>query len=144
MKTFKMNFLLFGFLILSPLVMVAQRKDSLNHSYQTISDTNEIFSVVEQNPEFPGGDNARVNFFIKNITYPKVALEKGIQGKIIVSFVVERDGSITNVKIIKGKDPDLDAEALRVVKMMPKWKPGKQRGIPVRCLYTLPVVFVLQ
>jgi periplasmic protein TonB len=104
----------------------------------------EIFVVVEENPEFPGGDEARQMFFKNNIVYPKVAKEASVEGKVIVSFVVEPDGSITNAKIERGKIQALDDEALRVTKMMPKWNPGKQRGKSVRCRFTMPVSFVLQ
>ena len=140
MKTFKINFLLFGFCFLFSSVLQAQTKDA--NQNKTMND--EIFVVVENNPEFPGGEQARLKFFQKNLVYPKAAKEKEIQGKVIISFIVEKDGSITNIKVEKGVDSLLDAEALRVVKLMPKWKPGTQRGIPVRCSYRIPVVFVLQ
>ncbi len=104
----------------------------------------EIFVVVEENPEFPGGEEARMKFFQDNIVYPKVAKEAMVEGKVIVSFVVEPDGRITNAKIERGKIQALDDEALRVAKIMPKWNPGKQRGKSVRCKFTMPVVFVLQ
>lgn len=104
----------------------------------------EVFIVVEEDPQFPGGDEARARFFQENIVYPKVAKEASIDGKVIVSFVVEPDGRITNVKVERGKAPALDEEAVRVTKLMPKWKPGKQRGNPVRCRFTMPVVFILQ
>lgn len=104
----------------------------------------EIFVVVEENPEFPGGEEARIRFFQDNIVYPKVAKEAVVEGRVIVSFVVEPDGRITNVKVERGRIQALDEEALRVTRLMPKWKPGKQRGKSVRCKFTMPVIFVLQ
>ena len=104
----------------------------------------KVFDVVEQMPQFPGGPNALFEYLSKNIKYPVVAEENGIQGRVIVTFVVERDGSITDVKVVKSVDPSLDKEAQRVVKSMPKWIPGKQNGSPVRVKYTVPVTFKLQ
>ena len=104
----------------------------------------KVFDVVEQMPQFPGGPNALFEYLSKNIKYPVVAEENGIQGRVIVTFVVERDGSITDVKVAKSVDPSLDKEAMRVVKSMPKWIPGKQNGSAVRVKYTVPVTFRLQ
>lgn len=87
---------------------------------------------------------ACLQFLYKNIKYPTIAQENGTQGQVVLQFVVERDGSITDIRVVKSVDPYLDKEALRVVKTMPKWKPGKQRGKPVRCRFTLPVRFRLQ
>jgi len=106
--------------------------------------TEEIFVVVEQQPEFPGGTTALMKFLSDNIKYPVIAQENGIQGRVIMNFVVERDGSISDVQVVRGQDPSLDKEAERVIKTMPKWKPGQQRGKPVRVRFTLPVVFRLQ
>ena len=106
--------------------------------------TNEIFTVVEDMPAFPGGDAALLKFIGSNLKYPVIAQENGIQGRVIVSFVIERDGSVADAVVVRGIDPSLDKEALRVVKSMPKWTPGKQRGKPVRVKYTLPVTFRLQ
>ena len=106
--------------------------------------TEEIFVVVEQQPEFPNGMAALMKFLGDNIKYPVIAQENGIQGRVITNFVVERDGSISDVQIVRGQDPSLDKEAIRVIKTMPKWKPGQQRGKPVRVRFTLPVVFRLQ
>lgn len=103
-------------------------------------DSSAIFQVVEQMPEFPGNIN---QWIAKNVKYPTIAIENGIQGKVYVRFIIEKDGSITNIKIQKGIDPSLDKEALRVVKTMPTWKPGKQRGQVVRVAYTLPIYFAL-
>ncbi|MGI6291979.1 MAG: TonB family protein [Bacteroidales bacterium] len=104
----------------------------------------EVFRFVEEDPEFPGGEKARQQFFADNIVYPRVAREIGAEGRVMVSFIVEPDGKITNVKIERGRIQALDEEAVRVTKMMPPWKPGKQRGRAVRCQFTMPVVFMLQ
>ena len=106
--------------------------------------SNKVFDVVEEMPSFPGGQGALMSFLSSNIKYPVVAQENGVQGRVIVGFVVERDGSITDVKVMRSVDPSLDREAQRVVKSMPKWKPGKQNGSAVRVKYTVPVVFRLQ
>ncbi len=105
---------------------------------------NKVFDVVEEMPSFPGGQGALMAFLSSNIKYPVVAQENGVQGRVIVGFVVEKDGSITDVKVMRSVDPSLDREAQRVVKAMPKWKPGKQNGSAVRVKYTVPVVFRLQ
>ncbi len=104
----------------------------------------KIFTVVEQMPMYPGGDGALMGYLRDNIHYPTVAAENGVQGRVVVGFVVERDGSITDVKILRGVDPSLDREAMRVVKSMPKWTPGKQNGSAVRVKYQVPVSFRLQ
>ncbi|MGN0035600.1 MAG: energy transducer TonB [Bacteroidaceae bacterium] len=103
-----------------------------------------IFQVVEQMPEFPGGMGECLKFLGKNIKYPTIAQENGIQGRVIVQFVVNRDGSIVDPVVVRSVDPYLDKEALRVIKTMPKWKPGMQRGKAVRVKYTVPVTFKLQ
>ena len=107
-------------------------------------ETDKIFVVVEEPTEFPGGNDALNKYLSKSIRYPEIAQENGIQGRVIVQFVVEKDGSTAHIEVARGVDPALDKEAVRVVKEMPKWKPGKQRGKPVRTKYTLPVVFRLQ
>ena len=106
--------------------------------------SNKVFDVVEEMPSFPGGQAALMSFLSSNIKYPVVAQENGVQGRDIVGFVVERDGSITDVKVMRSVDPSLDREAQRVVRAMPRWKPGKQNGSAVRVKYTVPVVFRLQ
>ena len=107
-------------------------------------DENGVHQVCEEMPEFPGGMQECMKWLGKNIKYPAAAIEKGTQGRVIVQFVVEKDGSITNAKVVRSVDPLLDAEALRVISSSPKWKPGKQEGEPVRVKYTLPVAFRLQ
>lgn len=104
----------------------------------------KVFDVVEEMPSFPGGQGALMKYLASNIKYPVVAQENGVQGRVIVSFVVERDGSISDVKVARSVDPSLDREAQRVVKSMPRWSPGKQNGSTVRVKYTVPVVFRLQ
>ena len=104
----------------------------------------KIFTVVEQMPLFPGGDAALMGYLRDNIHYPTVAAENGVQGRVVVGFVVERDGSITDVNVLRSVDPSLDREAMRVVKAMPKWTPGKQNGSAVRVKYQVPVTFRLQ
>ena len=104
-----------------------------------------IFEVVEQMPEFPNGGMAGLmQYLSKNIKYPTIAQENGTQGRVIVQFVVNRDGSIVDAKVVRSVDPYLDKEALRVINTMPKWKPGMQRGKPVRVKFTVPVMFRLQ
>ena len=104
----------------------------------------KIFTVVEQMPLFPGGDAALMGYLRDNIHYPTVAAENGVQGRVVVGFVVERDGSITDVNVLRSVDPSLDREAMRVVKSMPRWTPGKQNGSAVRVKYQVPVTFRLQ
>ena len=104
----------------------------------------QIFQIVEEMPEFPGGMGECLKFLMKNAKYPTISQENGVQGKVSVKFVIEKDGSIADPVVVRGVDPYLDKEALRVVKSMPKWKPGKQRGKPVRVSYTVPVIFKLQ
>ena len=104
-----------------------------------------VFVVVESMPEFPGGQQALFKYLSENVKYPVIAQENGIQGRVICQFVVNKDGSIVDVEVVRsGGDPSLDKEAIRVIKSMPKWKPGKQRGKPVRVKYTVPVNFKLQ
>ncbi|WP_321373771.1 energy transducer TonB [uncultured Draconibacterium sp.] len=103
----------------------------------------QVFFIVEDMPEFPGGDEALRKYIANALSYPEIAQEKKIQGKVYVSFVVEKDGSVGDAKIARGVDPSLDKEALRVVKALPMWKPGRQRGEPVRVQYTVPINFAL-
>jgi protein TonB len=106
-------------------------------------DDEEIFMVVENMPEFPGGDLGLMKYIQKNVKYPPIAKEYNITGKVYISFVVDRSGSVTNVKVVRGVDKNLDAEAVRVIKSLPKYKPGKQRGKPVRVMFTVPINFTL-
>ena len=104
----------------------------------------EIFQIVEEMPAFPGGEQKLMEYVAKNIKYPQIARETGIQGRVFIGFVVEPDGSVSNVKLLRGIGGGCDEEAMRVVKSMPKWKPGKQRGKAVRVSYQIPVFFKLQ
>ncbi|MBQ6305506.1 MAG: energy transducer TonB [Bacteroidales bacterium] len=104
----------------------------------------EIFQIVEEMPAFPGGEAKLMEYVAKNIKYPQIARETGIQGRVFVGFVVEPDGSISNVKLLRGIGGGCDEEAMRVIKSLPKWKPGKQRGKAVRVSYQIPVFFKLQ
>ena len=121
----------------TPTVAVAEEEED-------VVDEQEIFEIVEEPTTFPGGDAALMQWLSKNIKYPAIAQENGTQGRVTVRFVVERDGSVSNAEVIRGVDPYLDKEALRVVNSMPKWNPGKQRGKAVRTRFTLPVTFRLQ
>ena len=104
-----------------------------------------VFVIVEQNAEFPGGQKELMKYLAENIKYPVIAQENGIQGRVICQFTVNKDGSIVDIEVVRsGGDPSLDKEAVRVIKSMPKWKPGKQRGKAVRVRFTLPVTFKLQ
>lgn len=105
---------------------------------------NKVFDVVEQMPSFPGGNGALLEYLATHVKYPVVAQENGVQGRVIVSFVVEKDGSITDVRVVRSVDPSLDREAARVVSSMPRWTPGKQNGSAVRVKYNVPVMFKLQ
>ncbi|MDD3568143.1 MAG: energy transducer TonB [Bacteroidales bacterium] len=105
----------------------------------------EIFVIVEDMPSFQGGDINKFREYInKNLRYPEIAAENGIQGRVILSFVVEPHGGVSNVRVLRGVDPALDREAIRVVESSPKWQPGMQRGKPVRVSFNIPIIFVLQ
>jgi protein TonB len=116
----------------------------LNNMIVEEDTTSAPFVIVEQMPEFPGGDLALRKFLANSVKYPAIAIENAIQGKVFVNFVVDKNGSISNVSIARGVDPSIDKEAIRVVKSMPKWIPGKQGGQAVRVSYTVPINFVLQ
>lgn len=105
--------------------------------------TEQIYTEVDELPQFPGGNEAMYQWLFNNIRYPAAAAENGIDGRVVVKFVVEPDGMITNVEIVNSVDPDIDAEAKRVVRRMPKWIPGKNKGKPVRSYFIMPVTFKL-
>ncbi len=111
---------------------------------QEEEETDEIFTIVEEPCSFPGGPSALNRYLAESIVYPEIAIDNGVQGRVIVNFVVEKNGKPSAVKVVRGVDPALDKEAIRVVKNMPAWKPGKQRGKPVRQSFMLPVVFQLR
>ena len=131
------------------LTVVSQSSESASQKapqHNTTSEpqnTEEVFMVVEQMPEFPGGMSACLKFLADHVAYPKEAAEKKIEGRVIVQFVVMKDGSIANARVIRSVDPLLDAEALRVIGLMPKWKPGTQRGQAVNVKFTMPITFRL-
>lgn len=104
----------------------------------------EIFTIVEEQPSFPGGEASLMEYLRNNIKYPQLAKESNIQGTVFVTFVVEPNGSISNTKVLRGIGGGCDEEAIRVVKNMPSWQPGKQRGKPVRVQFNLPIRFILQ
>jgi protein TonB len=109
-----------------------------------VEEDTKVFNMVEQLPEFPGGDVARQKFLIDNVKYPKTAKIAGLQGTVIITFIIEPDGSVSNCEVQRSVHPVLDEEALRVCKMMPNWKPGIQRGKPVRVQYRMPITFSLE
>ena len=143
-KNKKVNGLKWRFLatlsVLALLLMVntnamAQNKKAAN---------DKVLEKAEVMPEFPGGEQAMMDFVAKNVQYPKEAMEKEISGRVLVGFIVEKDGSISETEIVKGIGGGCDEEAVRVVKAMPKWKPGKEKGKPVRVSYMMPIFFKLQ
>lgn len=116
-----------------------------NAQKTVVSQSNQnVYDEVEQMPEFPGGMEAMINFIQTNIKYPKDAIKQEVSGRVMVMFVVETDGSLSNVRVARKVFPSLDAEAVRVIKTMPKWKPGKEKGKVVRVNYTMPVVFSIK
>lgn len=119
---------------------------SLNVNAQEERETNSedvIFTVVEDQAEFPGGQDSLMKFLAANIHYPQAAKEKGIRGRVIITFIVEKDGSLSNIKVLRDIGDGCGDEAIRVVKLMPKWKPAKQRGKNVRQQFVLPITFRL-
>lgn len=123
---------------------VLKAKEEIAQPEPPKEEETKIFDVVEEKPSFPGGDGALMQWLNSEIKYPVIAAENGIQGRVIVQFVVSRTGSISDVKVVRGVDPSLDKEAVRVVSKMPNWTPGKQNGTTVNVRYTLPVTFRLQ
>ena len=116
-----------------------------NAQKTVVSQSNQsVYDQVEQMPEFPGGMPAMIEYLQTNIKYPKDAIKQNVGGRVMVMFVVEADGSLSNVRVARKVFPSLDSEAVRVVKAMPKWKPGKEKGRPVRVNFTLPVVFTVK
>jgi protein TonB len=107
-------------------------------------DKNGVYQIVEEMPQYPGGEDALMDYVSKNVVYPSEAQEKGISGRVFVGFIVEKDGSVSNVKVLRGIGGGCDEEAVRVISGLPKWKPGKQDGKPVRVSYQMPINFKLQ
>lgn len=123
---------------------VLKAKEEIAQPEPPKEEENKVFDVVEEQPSFPGGQGALMQWLRDNIEYPVIAAENGIEGRVIVQFVVSKSGSISNVNVVRGVDPSLDKEAVRVVSNMPNWTPGKQNGTTVNVRYTLPVTFKLQ
>ena len=127
------------------MMAVAVMMMTLTANAQTAKEQKDkVYDVCEVLPEYPGGTIALMKFLGENVVYPPEAAKRKEQGRVLVGFVVEKDGSVTDVQVLRGVDPSLDKEAIRVITAMPKWKPGKQRGKPVRVKYTVPVTFRLQ
>ena len=123
---------------------VLKAKEEIAQPEPPKEEENKVFDVVEEQPSFPGGQGALMKWLSDNIKYPVIAAENGIEGRVIVQFVVSKTGAISNVNVVRGVDPSLDKEAVRVVSSMPNWTPGKQNGTTVNVRYTLPVTFKLQ
>lgn len=123
---------------------VLKAKEEIAQPEPPKEEENKVFDVVEENPSFPGGQAALMQWLNANIKYPVIAAENGIQGRVIVQFVVSKTGSISDVRVVRGVDPSLDKEAVRVVSNMPNWTPGRQNGTTVNVRFTLPVTFRLQ
>lgn len=123
---------------------VLKAKEEIAQPEPPKEEENKVFDVVEEQPSFPGGQGALMQWLRDNIKYPVIAAENGIEGRVIVQFVVSKSGSISNVNVVRGVDPSLDKEAVRVVSNMPNWTPGKQNGTTVNVRFTLPVTFKLQ
>ena len=121
-----------------------QTSGKFEKAVKTEPDENDVYQTVEEMPQYPGGETAMMEYVAKNVVYPKEAQEKGISGRVFVGFIVEKDGSIGEVKLLRGIGGGCDEEAIRVIKGMPKWKPGKQEGKPVRVSYQMPINFKLQ
>jgi periplasmic protein TonB len=123
--------------------IISESKMALGNEAE-MADSTSIFMVVEQMPEFPGGEDSLYSFIARHIRYPQAAKESGIQGRVFVTFVVEKDGSVSDARILRGIGGGCDEEALRMVQAMPKWLPGKQRGKPIRVQYNMPIKFSLE
>ena len=123
---------------------VLKAKEEIAQPEPPKEEENKVFDVVEENPSFPGGQAALMQWLNENIKYPVIAAENCIQGRVIVQFVVSKTGSISDVRVVRGVDPSLDKEAVRVVSNMPNWTPGRQNGTTVNVRFTLPVTFRLQ
>lgn len=144
MKTVKQAGLIAVLLFVCTVFSVDAQDTTKTAKRDTVIDGKEIFIIVETRPEFPGGDEARIRFLQENLVYPKEAWKKKLQGKVVIGFVVEADGSLTDFSVVKSVSSDLDAEALRVCKLMPNWTPGSQKGNPVRVRFVMPITFSLQ
>ena len=139
----KLFILTFAALAISSSAMAQEQRSHTNVNNNRNEQDNRVFDVVEQQPSFPGGPSALNNWIRENIKYPADAAKNEIEGLVTVSFIVEKDGSISNVKVVYPTDPSLDKEAVRLVAMMPKWRPGRQNGQPARVKYFVPITFKL-
>jgi periplasmic protein TonB len=126
------------------IIMIALSSCTKEATPQTVADQPEVFVIVEEMPQFPGGDSLMMKFIYENIKYPVSSKAAGIQGRVFIRFCVTNQGGIDRVSVLKGVDPDLNAEAVRVVSMLPKWTPGRQDGKAVNVWFQLPVEFKLQ
>lgn len=142
MKAIK--YLLIGALMIVFSNATMAQTNSGDSAHKIESDSERIYDIVEQMPSFPGGNQALYQYISSHIKYPAILAEAGTQGRVIVTFVVEPDGSLTNVKVSKSVDAALDKEALRLVSSMPRWIPGKQNGKAIRVKYSVPVSFRLK
>jgi TonB family protein len=127
----------------NPQVQDTKTKSTVPDNTVTVASKEPVYTVVEKMPTYPGGDDARTAFMVQNIKYPEQAKKNGIQGRVFVTFVIEADGSITDVKVLRGFDKSCDEEAVRVIKLMPKWNPGMQSGKTVRTQFNIPINFKL-
>lgn len=138
-----MKKVLFLILIFLPISAMAQWEYIEIPTAPQLMESRQAFDVVEQMPSFPGGGLALMSFLKTHVEYPKVAEENGVQGRVVVQFTIDKDGTIIDSWVVRSVDPSLDKEALRVVRIMPKWSPGTQNGTPVRVKFTLPISFKL-
>lgn len=142
-----MRNLILSLIILFPLLLQAQTNNSGTFKVRKINSTvveEAVYTVVESMPQFSGGDNALFQFLSDNTVYPPEAKANGISGTVFVSFIIGKDGTVYNTIIVRGVDELLDNEALRIIKLMPKWIPGRNKGQPVDVIYNLPIKFVLK
>jgi protein TonB len=132
-----------AFLIISLLTQYSLNAQEVDGK-SDVDKTNQVYTFVEQMPEYPSGEDMMKIFFSNHKKFPENAKKNNIQGTVFVTFVVEKDGTLSDIKVLRGVQEDIDKEAIRVISTMPKWTPGKQRGIPVRVQYNLPVKFTLK
>ena len=128
--------------MMAPVMQDKPKKES-QVKFVPVKIDKEVFTVVEKQPSYPGGQDGYTKFLIANIKYPEEALKKGVTGTVYVSFIVEKNGAVTDVKVLRGIGSGCDEEAARVVKMMPNWNPGENKGVPVAVQYNLPIKFNL-
>ena len=129
--------------IAEPVIQEKQKKETQIKYVAPVAPANEVYTVVEKQPSYPGGTDGYRDFLLANIKYPEEAVKKGVTGTVYVTFVVQKDGSVANVKVLRGIGTGCDEEAVRVVRLMPKWNPGEQKGKPVDVQYNLPIKFIL-